>query len=87
MRITILGGGGFLGIGGADDVEVRDDAETADSFHRLVGGAACTDADAVVREDVSHRQFRQRLAGVHVEGIDPGEVLEEVVRPLLRMRD
>ena len=53
------GGSGFFGVGRADDVEVRNDAEAADGFDGLVSGAVFTDADAVVREDVGDRQFCQ----------------------------
>jgi hypothetical protein len=45
---------------GADDVEVRDDAQAADGFHRLVGRAVLADADGVVGEDVGDRQLGQR---------------------------
>jgi hypothetical protein len=39
------GGGGFFGIAGADDVEIRDHAQAADGFHRLMRRAVFTDAD------------------------------------------
>ena len=44
------GAGGFLRVAGADDVEVRDDAQAGDRFDGLVGGAVLTDADGVVGE-------------------------------------
>ena len=58
--------GGLLGIGGADDVEVRDDAQAGDRLDRLVRGAVFADADAVVREDVDRRRWlsaARRIAG------------------------
>ena len=50
----------LLGIGRADDVEVRDDAEARDGLDGLVGRAVLADADAVVREDVDDRQVAER---------------------------
>ena len=51
---------GLLGIGRADDVEVRDDPETRDGLDRLVGRAVLADADAVVRENVDDGQVAER---------------------------
>ena len=68
--------GGLLGIGRADDIEVRNDPQAAHGFHRLVGRTILADTDRVVRENVSHRQTRQRrkadrpakVIGKHQEG-------------------
>ena len=54
------GAGGFLGIGGADHVEIRDHAQAADGLDRLVRRAVFADADGVVGEDVGHRQLGER---------------------------
>src|SRR5690606_19685063 len=54
------GAGGFLGIAGADDIEVGNDAQTGDSFNGLVGGAVLTDTDGVVGVDVGDGQLGQR---------------------------
>ena len=51
---------GLLGIGGADDVEIRDDAQAGDGLDRLVRRAVLADADAVVREDVDDGQVAER---------------------------
>jgi hypothetical protein len=80
---AMKGAGGFLGIAGADDVEVRDHAQAADGFHRLVGGAVLTDADGVVGEDVGDGQPGQggeadaRAAQVVGEDEEGGAAAEE----------
>ena len=48
--------GGFFGIGGADDIEIGDDAEAADGFDGLMSGAVFADADGVVGEDINYRE-------------------------------
>lgn len=53
------GGCGFFGIAGADDVEIWDDAQTADGLDGLVSWAVFTNADGVVRENIGDRQFGQ----------------------------
>ena len=53
------GAGNFLGVGRADDIKVRDNAEAGSGFHRLVGRAVFSDSDRVVGEDVTHRQLRE----------------------------
>jgi len=45
--------GGFFGIGGADDIEIGDDAEATDGFDGLMSGAVFADADGVVGEDIN----------------------------------
>lgn len=50
------GGSSFLGVGGADDVEVGNDSKTADSLDGLVGGTVLANAYGVVRPDVENGQ-------------------------------
>jgi hypothetical protein len=51
--------GGFLRIG-ANDIELRDHAQSTDGFDRLMRRTIFANADRVVREDVDVRQLRER---------------------------
>ena len=53
------GGSGLFGVARADHVEVRDAAQCADGFDRLVGRAVFADADGVMREDVEGLELRE----------------------------
>ena len=57
--------GGFRGIGGTDHRQVGDGAQGRQMLHRLMGGAVLPHGDAVVGEDVDHRQLHDRR---HADG-------------------
>ena len=69
--------GGFLGIAGADHVEIRNHPQRRDRLDRLVRRAVLAHADGVVREDVDDGQVRRapraassgrEVVGEHQEG-------------------
>ena len=52
--------GGFLRVGGTNDIEIRNHPQAGNSFHRLMGWAVLADADGVVRVEINDRQLRER---------------------------
>ena len=44
--------GRFLGVGGADDIEIGNHAKTGDGFHGLMGRTVLPHPDRVIRVDV-----------------------------------
>lgn len=51
--------GDFLGVSGANDVEVWNHAQATDGLDRLVSGAVFTDTNGVVGEDIDDGEFSQ----------------------------
>ena len=54
------GAGGFLGVGGTDDIQAWNRAQGGDGLDRLVGRAVFSNAHGVVGENVNGREMRQR---------------------------